>query len=112
MAVSFRAVLEQVSPTLRPLQVGAHPPPRNIVGTCSKPVRGNRRGRPPPRSLEPQFVHAPAVVDAVVEDGKVFEVRLPARRTAVELDQRAGAVLGQAALDLPDEVPALFLDRK
>src|SRR5215813_13867724 len=54
--------------------------------------------------VEPSVFHAPAVVDAIDHDREALDIGLPAGpRTGIK-DDRPGAVLGQFAFDLPDQV--------
>jgi adenylate cyclase len=59
--------------------------------------------------VEPSVFHAPAVVDAIDHDREALDIGLPAGpRTGIK-DDRPGAVLGQFAFDLPDQVAPLLL---
>src|SRR5215471_980963 len=59
--------------------------------------------------VEPDVFHAPAVVDAVDQDGRAPDLGVPADPAAAEIKQWLGVVLDEAALDVPDDVLALFL---
>src|SRR6516162_1147975 len=59
--------------------------------------------------VEPDVLHAPAVVDAVDHDGQAPDLGVPAVPAAAEIKQWLGVVLDEAALDVPDDVLALFL---
>ena len=61
--------------------------------------------------IEPDVLHAPAVVDAVDHYGQVFHLRVPADAAASEKDERFGIILDQPLFDLPHELPALVLVR-
>src|SRR5262249_34500474 len=61
-----------------------------------------------PLFVEPDVLHPAVAEDAVDDKGEILDVGLPAGRAAVVEDDRAGAVLGEAALDLPDDRLALF----
>src|SRR5262245_20375644 len=61
------------------------------------------------RSLvEPDVLEPRPVVDAVLMQHEAFHLRVPARGGALEMDDRPRHVLGEAALDLPDELLALL----
>src|SRR5581483_4943329 len=82
---------------------GRTPPP---------PWRRTRCGRiaPSPRlpsAVEPDVLHPIAVVDAVDHRRQPLDVRLDAGAAARIEDDRAGALLGELALDLPDDLLAL-----
>ena len=65
---------------------------------------------PPTRLLvEPDVLHAPAIGDAVDHDRQPFHIGLPAAAASIVKDDRPGAVLCQLPLDLPNNLPALFL---
>src|SRR5712691_1744879 len=72
------------------------------------------RRAPPGLFIEPNILHAPAVVDAVAHDGQPLYIgvlRVPARRVE---DDRPHAVLRQLTLDLPHprlELVLIWLDR-
>src|SRR6516165_11363742 len=59
--------------------------------------------------VEPDVLHPPAVVDAVDHDGQAPDLGVPADPAAAEIKQWLGVVLDEAALDVPDDVLALFL---
>src|SRR4051812_9890077 len=72
------------------------------------PRPGPSSGRPPPLPLEPEVLVSVAVVDAVHHYGHAFDPRMPAGRLSWVKDDRAGHVLDQFALDLPDDFLALL----
>src|SRR5262252_4842565 len=59
--------------------------------------------------IEPEVFEAPAVVDAVDHRGESLDIRLPAGRSPRVVNDRAGTVLSQPTLDLPDQLFALLL---
>ena len=59
--------------------------------------------------VEPDVFHTPAVVDAVDHDGQAPDLGVPAVPAAAEIKQWLGVVLDEAALDVADDVLALFL---
>src|SRR5215469_876655 len=60
---------------------------------------------------EPDVFHAPAVEEAVDHDRQPLDLRLAAGREAVVVEDRAGAVFLQLAVDVPDETAAFVLVR-
>src|SRR5439155_15650125 len=79
----------------------------------------NRRRALPPAAawrsrllfVQPHVFHAPAVVDAVAHDRQAFDIGLTAVAGGKIHDDRPNALLGQFALDLPNQGLALFLVR-
>src|SRR5688572_24348940 len=59
--------------------------------------------------LEPHVLEAPVVVDRVFLLDMALEVGMPASALLAVIDHRARHVLDQDALDLPDQLSALFL---
>src|SRR5436190_14521479 len=71
-----------------------------FVGNGTGP---SERRPPPPLSVEPYVLEAPIVIRAVVVQYEALQVRVPAGRRAIMIDDRSSEVLGQLALDLPHE---------
>src|SRR6266567_6350832 len=72
------------------------------------------RDAPPRRSelfVEPCLFEAPAVEDAVDHRGDPVHPRVPAGGEIVAPDDRAGGILDQLLVDLPDQLLALLLVR-
>src|SRR5258708_4638604 len=61
--------------------------------------------------IEPRLLETPAVEDAVDLGRDPVHPRVPAGGEIVAPDDRAGGVLGQLLVDLPDQLLALFLVR-
>src|SRR6267142_5358270 len=59
--------------------------------------------------IEPGVFQAPAVEDAVDHRRDVLDSRVAAGAEVVAVDDRSGGILGQAAVDLPDQLLALLL---
>src|SRR5437762_186738 len=59
--------------------------------------------------IEPDVFHAPAVENAVDHRAQPFDIRLPASCAAAVKDDWPGDILGQLALDLPQD---LFAPRR
>ena len=57
--------------------------------------------------VEPDALETPVVVDRVFMEHMPLDARMPAGRRAVVHDDRAGHVLRQGLLDLPDNLLAL-----
>src|SRR5215469_14397133 len=93
------------------------PPGPSAVTGGAPPVKnaGNRwitGGRPSDKvthasAVEPDVLHAPAVVLAVGHDGEVLDPRLSAGAEAHVVDDRPRAVLLELPVDLPDQPLAL-----
>src|SRR5215469_14758809 len=64
-----------------------------------------------PLLVEPDVFHPPAVVDAVGHCRQSPDIGLPASSAASVIDDGPGALLLQSLVDLPNELPALFLVR-
>src|SRR5438045_5361576 len=72
----------------------------------------SRRGPHAPThllSVQPSLLEAPAVEDAVDHDRDTVHPRVPAGAEPVMVDHRSGGVLLQLAVDLPNQLFALFL---
>src|SRR6516165_506882 len=61
--------------------------------------------------VEPGFVEAPAVEDAVDHHRDPVHPRVTAGAETIVVDDRPGGVLLQSAVDLPDQLLALLLVR-
>src|SRR5688572_25956102 len=59
-----------------------------------------------PLSIQPDVFEAPVIVDRVDRQFDAFRLRPPAGGALAVLDHRAGAVLLQPLVDLPDQLPA------
>src|SRR5262245_62682415 len=80
------------------------PRPRHCRRTC----RGDRHQT---STIEPDILHAPAIIDAVDHDGDVLHLGSPAGAAAHVVDHRSHRVLGQLAIDFPGDLLALLLVR-
>src|SRR5438094_7811477 len=74
------------------------------MGPGLRPDLGDTRS-----AVEPPIFHAPAIVLAVDHDRDVFHLRLPARRGAEVIDDRARAIFLQFLVDIPDQALSLLL---
>jgi hypothetical protein len=63
----------------------------------------------PPSLVEPEVLEALAVVDAVDHEAKSLEMRLPADCPARQEDDGPRIVFHQPALDVPNQLLALYL---
>ena len=59
--------------------------------------------------VQPDILETPVVVDAVFLPHVVLDLRMPALRGAAVIQNRAGDIVGQLALDLPDDLAALIV---
>src|SRR5439155_26125104 len=83
---------------------------RSTVSTAGHRVIGvSSRNAPALLLVEPDILEAPPVEHAVDHDLQTLEARLPARRKAQVIDDRARLVLLQPAVDLPYQALALLL---
>src|SRR5262245_65624036 len=65
----------------------------------------------PASTLEPDILHAPAIVDAIDHDRHVLHLGSPAGAAAHVVDHRSHGILGQLAIDFPGDLLALLLIR-
>src|SRR5215831_4008088 len=79
---------------------------RPRYGRLAEPAALPRGAQAPMLSIEPDLLHAPAVEHAVVHQGEPLDLGPPAGRLAHEEDNRPNRILGQFALNLPNQLLA------
>src|SRR2546430_4535069 len=95
----------------KPAAIGKNARRSRLIRAPSVPAMCGRYPsvfRDPCLFVQPDVFHAPAVIDAVDHDRQALHMRLPAARADRIEQHRAHRRLGQLALDLPNDLLALF----